>query len=102
MIIRTSKAEEPSFTLAPDRLIENDWWHPYALSRTNLKVALERNSPSITYYAIWNKSDLNANPIYSGDVSHGKTQRGKKFIQIGCKRFVGENRRKLIAWAKNG
>jgi hypothetical protein len=95
MIIRTSNEGQPSFRLEKNKLIENDAV-PYFLERKILKRALTTKA---THIVVWITGDLGkADSIYG--IHQGKTQRGKKYIQIGCKRFVGENRRKLIAWAK--
>lgn len=98
MRIRASQAGENSFRLEADRLIENHS-QPYFLLRKNLKTALKLNRDTVRYNLVFN-GDSQANIL--GDLSQGKTQRGKKYIQIGCIRFVGDNRTKLIRWAKSG
>lgn len=46
--------------------------------------------------------DLIANTFVErcGWLGEGKSQRGKKFLSIGCMKFVGKNRTALIKWAK--
>jgi hypothetical protein len=104
MIIRTSKAGVPSFSLLKDMVRENGgiqlYFTPYFTWRTSLKEALERKYSGVSYGVI----DDFSGKLYFNEskaiLKQGKTQRGKLYIQIGCKRFVGVNRRKLIAWAK--
>lgn len=98
MIIRTSKAKEPSFILGSDEMVENNL-KPYRLYRSVLKQQLKNKQSRISYFIrSFFKDDYEYK--FFGRLTQGETQRGKKYIQIGCKRFVGENRRKLIAWAK--
>jgi hypothetical protein len=99
MIIRTSEARQPAFTLKKDVMIERDP-KPYMLLRSDLKLALELHSWYVPYFWI-NLFGVKYGPVH-GHISEGKTERGEKFIQIGCKRFVGVNRLKLILWAKSG
>jgi len=96
MIIRTSEAEQASFSLNEIQMVEQDR-QPYFLDRFTLKVALENKSNSICYQMRHRDYD---SQMFFGNLTQGKTQRGKKFIQIGCKRFVGINRTRLIRWAK--
>jgi hypothetical protein len=98
MIIRTSKAGVPSFSLLKDMLRENDI-QPYFTWRMSLKEALKRKYSGVFYGIIDSSGKLHFNESRAV-LKQGKTQRGKLYIQIGCKRFVGVNRRKLIAWAK--
>jgi hypothetical protein len=97
MIVRTSRAGETSFSLSADRMVENNIT-PYWLYRSDLRNALESKSHDVSVAVGW----CGGYPINRYRISEGVTQRNKKFIQIGCKRFVGENRRRLIAWAKKG
>ena len=98
-VVRTTKAGEPSFTLGIDIMKENDAYIPYYLFRSDLKEALEeydsRLHRDVNYYSDFFGITRKWNAL----LKQGKTQRGKKFLQIGCKRFVGENRTRLIRWA---
>jgi hypothetical protein len=110
MIVRTAKAKEPSFDLLEDRMIERCVGGKYFLARTNLKTALltiQKESYNGSYVTVevgvsytGLESTYRIEHCANFVINEGGTQRGKKFIQIGCKRFVGEQRRKLIAWAK--
>jgi|SRR5208282_348071 len=104
MIVRTSRAREFSFELLEDKMIENDPKFPYSLLRVDLKYALQRyavnpgskvTEVAYSFYIVFGVVNEAAK------LTQGKTQRGKKYIQIGCKRFVGVNRTRLIKWAKS-
>lgn len=105
MIVKTARAREYSYDLLKDRMVERCPCFRYVLYRRDLKVILHAvtEEPN-AHIAVYIEPPLTAFSqevdITLFGVKQGKTQRGKKFIQIGCKRFVGENRRKLIAWAK--
>lgn len=95
--VRSSKAGVPSFALGTEKMVERDSI-PYILFRRDLQKALHSEKvPRRVPVYIRNVDHLPAEFL----VTQGTTQRGKKFIQIGCKRFVGENRRVLIQWAKS-
>src|SRR5579863_1361812 len=96
MIIRTSKAGENSFKLQSDRMTERDS-RPYYIFRSDLRAALfDIKSEKRELINV----GVGTGPVYlKFTVQEGKTQRGKKFIQIGCKRFIGVNRTRLIRWA---
>lgn len=97
MIVRTSLASDPNFNLLTDRMVERATYSSrYMLLRSDLKLALEIGAAAVKYYITTSSAPL------SGWVIQGKTQRNKKFISIGCMRFVGENRTKIIRWAKSG
>jgi hypothetical protein len=103
VIIRTARAREASFSLLEDKMVERCWGLRYYLNRKDLKKVLPVvSSKSCAYIAVgllvWGETGGYIFAMFR--VVDGKTQRGKKFIRIGCKHFVGENRRKLIAWAK--
>lgn len=97
MIIRTSNQYECSFTLLRDKMIERDPFRPFFLLREDLKDVLEQGLPNHVAYQM---TESLLKSVFMGRVIEGTTQRGKKFIQIGCKRFVGVNRTRLIRWAK--
>jgi len=92
-VIRTSVAGDPSFTLGIDIMKENDPT-PFYLKRSSLRLALNLHATEVLYHVRtirrW------------GWITQGESQRKKKFIQIGCKRFVGVNRTRLIRWARSG
>lgn len=96
MIIRCSLAGKASFRLEKDRMIENVPQWPYYLYRSDLKRSLLDGRDYVPY------GIEGVSQEESGILTHGRTQRNKLYIQIGCKRFVGENRRRLITWAKRG
>lgn len=95
MIIRT--ADGFRFTLEKDQIVERTDLHPYRMSRSVLQKALSTNAPVVTYQLEITDYALS----YEGYIEHGVTQRKKKFISIGCMRFVGVNRARLIRWAKS-
>lgn len=97
MIVRTSKAKDPSFKLGSGWMIESDRL-PYFLRRSDLKRALTFKGVTSILVGVGEFGDYGLITPYR--ITQGKTQRNKKFISIGCKRFIGEQRRKLIAWAK--
>lgn len=102
MIIKTSKAREASFKLLKDMMVEqpNVEGRRWFLWRLTLKNAL--NHPDAKMQV--GVAEASGEPVPDYDcyysVIQGKTLRGKRFIEIGCKRFVGINRTKLIRWAK--
>jgi hypothetical protein len=96
MIVRTSKAKEPSFNLGSGWMIESDR-RPYFLRRSDLKRAL--TVKEVTHILVGVGEFSTDGLLTPYRITQGKTQRNKKFISIGCKRFVGEQRRKLIHWA---
>lgn len=68
----------------------------YNASRKHLQAALRRAPrESLLPY-----EDTRFTYRLYGSIEYGVTQRHKKFIEIGCMRFVGNERRKLISWAK--
>jgi hypothetical protein len=95
MIVKTSEAGRPGYNLLKDEMVERCEIWPYYLRREDLKRALETKATYIRYYFSGNLA-----MIWLGEIKQGRTQRHKKFISIGCERFVGENRTKLIRWAK--
>jgi hypothetical protein len=99
MIIKTSSVKENSYTLGVYIMKENASWAPYFVYRSDLRHAL-KNDTGFVDYRFTDFQDKTT--INKGDIQQGKTQRGKKFISIGCKRFVGVNRTRLIRWAKSG
>jgi hypothetical protein len=104
MIVKTSKSREYSFRLLKDRMVENDPTYPYVLFRLELKYALQRHAvnPKTEVNRVKYFVSINTLVLYGwGELTQGKTQRGKKYIQIGCKRFVGVNRTELIKWAES-
>lgn len=95
MIVRTSEAGAPGFNLLENDMVERSK-RPYALLRKDLRACLKYRVRRINYtLADWPY-------VLHAWIEHGKSQRNKKFIGIGCMRFVGENRTKLIKWAKGG
>ena len=98
-VVKTSKAGEPSFTLGIDIMKENDDAIPYYIFRSELKRALEKGE-TVTRI-IYNAYLWGSEQEFKSRLTQGKTQRGKKFLQIGCKRFVGVNRTRLIRWANS-
>lgn len=103
MNVRTSRAHEASYDLLANQMVERNPVWRYYLNRLDLKTILpvvtEECNAHISVGLTMNKGVYDDGDLALMPVTQGKTQRGKKFIQIGCKRFVGENRRKLIAWA---
>lgn len=98
--IRCAKAGEASFKLTKDSIIENDPDSAWIMSRQALKEALINEQTLVRVHLLQRKlKDRLLGPAFFR-IDEGNTQRGKKFIQIGCKRFVGVNRRALIQWAK--
>jgi len=101
IVIKTSIAGAHSFTLGIDIIKENDSFMPYYLYRSALKKALQ-NYVKLKYNQVpYHAVILECERTYNAHLSEGKTRSGKKFIQIGCKRFVGVNRTRLIRWAKS-
>lgn len=105
--IRTSRAGEPGFKLGKKYLIENEpskgvsYWYA---RRDDLNAGLHANNFCSIAVFLGRYGELpneETDEVCLFVIEHGVTQRNKKFVQIGCKRFVGENRRKLIAWAKS-
>jgi hypothetical protein len=98
MIVRTSRAGENSFTLLEAEMRENDGesWQLYTMLRSDLRFALKNKRTRVAY------SLTHWPELLHGWLVQGVTQRRKKFISIGCMKFVGENRKKLIKWAKGG
>lgn len=64
--------------------------------RRDLRFALINKQRTVHYSRLGQASETRT----LGWIGHGVTQRHKKYISIGCMRFVGENRTKLIRWAK--
>lgn len=95
-IIRSS--ENIRFTLDSDVMKERTDWKPYYLYRSSLKQAIVSNLAHVLYFTT-SESLLGGDWSAAGHISHGVTQRKKKYIDIGCMRFVGENRTRLIRWA---
>lgn len=101
MIVRTSQVGDSSFDLLSERMVERTkaYSRKYFLLRSDLRTTLRENLHIVEYFL---NADFSRTGRLTGYVRQGKTQRNKKFISIGCMRFVGENRKKLIRWAKSG
>jgi hypothetical protein len=102
--IRPSSQYSNSFTLLDEVMIENSLMS-WFLYRSALKAALKSNLPTIMVGLngpLSRKLKISSDPDFPCAITHGTTQRRKKFIQIGCMRFVGDSRRALIQWAKSG
>jgi hypothetical protein len=97
MIVKTAKAREHSFELKNRMMVERGSKCPWYLLRQDLGRALAQRLNGVFIGVIYDGT-LSGRDEY--DLTQGKSQRGKKFIQIGCKRFVGVNRTRLIRWAK--
>ena len=95
------------FNLLKNKMIERDqyWNRVYFLFREALILALREKNKSVIA-GIWEKSSNGALPSSEYSVKYpiqiGESQRHKLFFQIGCMRFVGKERQKLLRWAKNG
>lgn len=102
-VIRTSRVGERSYTLDAYTMKENASTYPYYLFRYELKRALidSKNFSLLTARVIYLYDYNGETRQLRATLSQGKTQRGKKFLQIGCKRFIGENRTRLIRWANS-
>jgi hypothetical protein len=102
MIIRTSEANVPSFELREKFLVERHFI-PWYLLRIDLKTAIEKGTTNIVagLAAKTGQPSVLEDSFTIFGISQGVTQRKKKFIRIGCKRFVGKSRERLIRWAKS-
>lgn len=99
--IRTS--DNVRFELRNDRMVETNSNSPYYAYRRRVREALKVHAKnpltaSVPYF--FNTFFNNTLIERVGWLGEGKTQRGKKFLSIGCMKFVGKNRTSLIKWAK--
>lgn len=94
------------FSLLPKYMNQREGKHllrlngGYVLLRKDLKEALPENGK--VYYGFLESYEANGRGVLSLGkfLQQGTTQRHKKYLQIGCMRFVGNERTKLIRWAK--
>lgn len=93
--IRTS--DNIRFQLRQNRMVEMNSTEPYYTYRRHVREALELNA-CVPYFFYAVIGDILIERL--GWLGKGKSQRGKKFLSIGCMKFVGKNRTALIKWAK--
>ena len=99
-IMQVRASNGTRFFLEENRMVESNkkGKSKYMLVRQDFKDALEFGG-RVPYgfedlYEETKTMTLEKVPI------EGATQRNKKFISIGCMRFVGKERIKLLKWAK--
>lgn len=103
MIIRTSRGVRFDLLKRTMRERSANGCHRWFLYRADLKEALAENSE----YAAVGLTNMKGKEEPTGryglgefPLVQGGTQRHKRFLRIGCMRFVGKERQKLIRWAK--
>ena len=98
--IRT--ADGIRFQLRDSRMVQTNTKDPYYAYRHSIREALETKNSRVQYF--WTNGDPESETYLLGEaygwLFQGVTQRNKKFLSIGCMRFVGKERIKLIKWAK--
>lgn len=97
MQVRASNGRR--FFLQKDRMGEDKKQKTgYFLFRADLKRALK--SGHTVAYGFADLLIQGFPPALEKYPTEGVTQRNKKYISIGCMRFVGQERIKLLKWAK--
>lgn len=88
------------FKLGDGRMIETKVLNPFYAYRTSIRNAIEVGPSTgvVTYF--WRMENGGGIHEARGWVGIG-TVRNKKFVSIGCMRFVGKERIKLLKWAKS-
>lgn len=86
------------FKLGNERMIETLVVNPFYAYRTSVRNAIEVGPSTGVVPYFW-RVDFTLHSA-RGWVGVG-TVRNKKFVSIGCMRFVGKERIKLLKWAKS-
>lgn len=97
------------FELLKDKILEKSgcYWL-WFLSRKELADILQKKPLMVQVHLLdrTTKEDvvipLSSDEDWKYCFGSGMTQRRKLFFEIGCIRFVGKERQKLIRWAKTG
>lgn len=103
MFVRTSNPRTAGYKLQKEMMVEfrpKDSVYRWYLKRSDLRFALRTKAENISVFVLTPDNLPVTDFPHTFEIRQGITQRHKRYIEIGCKRFVGVNRTRILRWAK--